>query len=358
VQTDIAKQVSDALRIKIRAPEIDRIDKKPTESTKAYTLYLRGRYHLNKRGIEDIKKAEEYFEQAVREDPNFALGYVGLADCNQLLASRDIEVIARQERAKTMIGRALEIDPDLAEAHATRGLVLGNSFNLQEAEEELRKAIELKPSYATTHHWYFLLLLMELRWDEALAEIEKAVELDPLSQVINVNHAFYYAAKRDNARALDLYKKAEELDPNTEIAHLDLAPLYGRMKMFDEMEQECKILNGLFQESYPQVVRLTESIIAYFKNDSERVRSLMPELEAHVGEPLSPGALEVAGLYFLLAEKDKGFEWLEKSYSRKEPNILYIQTFEMFDGIRADPRYQNLLERLGLKQRSHVLALT
>src|SRR5467141_3119771 len=116
VQTDIAKQVSDALRVKILAPEANRIERKPTESTKAYTQYLRGRFHLNRRNIEDIKKGEQYFDHAVREDPEFALGYVGVADCNELLSFNwHIEAEARHEKAKTMIAKALEIDRDLAE---------------------------------------------------------------------------------------------------------------------------------------------------------------------------------------------------------------------------------------------------
>src|SRR2546428_2850102 len=351
VQTDIAKQVSDALRVKILAPEISRIDRKPTESTKAYTLYLMGKYHLNRRNIEDIKKAEEYFDQAVLEDQEFALGYVGLADCNELLSFNwHIEAETRHERARTMIVKALEIDRDLAEAHATRALILLDDFNLRASEEEFMKAIELKPSYASAHQWYFHLLLSELRWDEALTQIERALELDPLSQIINLNHAGYFTAKRDYAKALELNKKAVELDPGYALAHFELAGVYGRMRMFNDMRREFMTGVGLVQASYPQVAKLTDAMIAYLEDDKEKVRRLMPELEAHIGEPLSSDALLMAGLCFFLVENDKGFEWLEKSYSRRESSLLSIAVDEMFDAVRADPRYQNLLERLGLKQ--------
>src|SRR3989441_10117265 len=351
VQTDIAKQVSDALRVKILAPEINRIDRKPTESTKAYTLYLRGRYHLNRRSIDDIKKAEEYFDEAVREDQEFALGYVGLADCNELLSFNwHIEAETRHEKARTMIAKALEIDRDLAEAHTTRALILLDEFDLRGSEEEFMKAIELKPSYATAHQWYFHQLLPELRWDEALTQIEKALELDPLSQIINLNHAGYFTAKRDYAKALELNKKAVELDPGYALAHFELAGVYGRMRMFNDMRREFMTGVGLVQASYPQVAKLTDAMIAYLEDDKEKVRRLMPELEAHIGEPLSSDALLMAGLCFFLVENDKGFEWLEKSYSRRESSLLSIAVDEMFDAVRADPRYQNLLERLGLKQ--------
>lgn len=284
VQTDIAKQVSDVLRVKILAPEINRIERKPTESTKGYTLYLRGRYHLNKRNIEDIEKAEEYFDQAVREDQDFALGYVGLADSNELLSFNwHIEAEARHEKAKTMIAKALEIDPDLAEAHTTRALILLHDFNLRDSEKEFKKAIELKPSYATAHQWYYHLLLPEQRYDEALSQIEKALELDPFSVVINLNHAEYYALRKDYAKALDLHKKALELDPNFALVHFELGGVFGKMKKFDDMERECKIGVALLQKSFPQVAKMTDAMFAYLQEDKEGVRRLMPELEAHAG---------------------------------------------------------------------------
>jgi adenylate cyclase len=350
VQTDIAKQVSDALRVKILAPEINRIERKPTESTKAYTFYLRGRYHLNKRNIEDIEKAEEYFDQAVREDQDFALGYVGLADSNELLSFNwHIEAEARHEKAKTMIAKALEIDPDLAEAHTTRALILLHDYNLRDSEKEFKKAIELKPSYPTAHQWYYHLLLPEQRYDEALSQIEKALELDPFSVVINLNHAEYYALRKDYSKALDLHKKTLELDPNFALVHFELGGVFGKMKKFDDMERECKIGVGLLQKSFPQVAKMTDAMLAYLQEDKEGVRRLMPELEAHAGEALSE-AIQIAGLYFFLAENDKGFEWLEKAYSRRDSGLLGIAIDDMFDGIRSDPRYQNVLNKIGLAQ--------
>jgi len=353
VQTEIAKHVSDALRVKILAPEIDRIDKKPTGSTKAYTLYLRGKFHLNKRGIEDLKKAEEYFDQAIREDQAFALGYVGVADCNELLSynwNTDTEV--RHEKAKTMITKALELDRDLAEAHTTKGLTLLHDWNLQESEKEFLRAIELKPSYATAHQWYYHMLLPELRWDEALAQIEKALELDPLSLIINLNYAQYYAVKRDYPRAIELYKKTLELDPNFPLGHFEIAGAYGRMKMFDEMKREVRIGVGLVQDLFPHTVNITDVVFAQLEGDKEKVRRLTPGLEKYVGKVLGAGPVLMAGFYFFLAENDKGWDWLERAYSVHDSEILRIQLDDAFDGIRDEPRYHNLLKRLGLDKLS------
>jgi len=360
VQTDIAKQVSDTLKVKILEAEIDWIDRKPTESTEAYTLYLRGRYHFNRRGVEDIVKASEYFGQAVREDERFALGYVGLADCYAVLSNIGINSGANHQKAKIAAAKGLELDGDLAEAHATRGLILLQEFNLREAEEEFRKAIELKPNYASAHHWYARLLVSKLSWDEALKQIERAVELDPFSQVINLNHAHYYRRRGDYDKALELYKKAAELDPNFAMAHFDLAVIYGRMKRRADMKleakiaiergtREAKIAVGLGRGTYHRPVKILGALVAYFDDDQEKVRKLLAELESHFGEPLAISALQAAGLHFYLGENEKGFEWLEKSYSRKEDDLLYIRTDELFDGIRSDPRYQDLLKRIGLE---------
>jgi adenylate cyclase len=355
VQSDIAKQVSESLRVKILAPEIGRIQRKPTENSKAYNLYLRGKYHLNRRSIEDLNRAAEYFSQAVKEDARFALGHAGRADCYELLSGNwGIDVEANHERAMKEITAALELDGDLAEAHATRGLVLYHDYDFVAAEQEFKRAIELKPSYATAHQWYFHVLKTESRWDEALKQIEKAVELDPFSQVINLNYASYYQARRDYAKALELGERAIELDPSNAAAHFELVVTYARMKRLDDAKRECDTGIRLLQPAYPLVIKRMEAYFAYMADNMEEVHRLLPEFKASLGEPLGANACAIAGLYFYLGEVDAGFEWLERSYHRKEPELLDIAFDEIFDNVRSDPRYQNLLERLGLG-RSRVL---
>jgi len=240
VQSDIAQRVADALKVKILTPEKKRIEKKPTENTTAYTLYLKGRYLWNKRGLDDLKNACACFEQAVREDPDFGLGYVGVADCRILI--RDNWNVDRDENldlAKAMVGKALEIDSEMAEAYTTKGMVLDDEYRLREAEEAYKRAIELKPSYATAHQWYSMLLRQEIRLDEALEQIEKALELDPLSPIIHFNHASYFFAKRDYRKAIEPLKRAVELGMVE--ASGALANAYGFMKMYEEMRCEYSI---------------------------------------------------------------------------------------------------------------------
>jgi TolB-like protein len=350
VQSDVAKQVAEALRVRILSSEKERVERKPTESTAAYTLYLRGRSLWNKRDRENLKKAMEYFELSVREDPGFALGYVGQADCAVLLAGNlNIDREENLAKAKAMLERALQLDPVLAEAHATLGMVYYDEYDLRRAEEELRKAIELKPSYATAHQWYYILLLIELRWDEALREIEKAAELDPISPIMIVNLGGYYLNRRDFSKAAEKYRISLEL--GYEGAHYDLFWVYGMMKMYDQMEKEAEAHARLCsaRDIFPRIRTFHDVCRAYFKGDKETVRRLLPELEAHPKET-SALATEIAEFHFFLDDVDKGFEWLERAYSKRETTLLGIQLSRDLDGVRTDPRYLDLLKRLGLDQ--------
>jgi TolB-like protein/Tfp pilus assembly protein PilF/KaiC/GvpD/RAD55 family RecA-like ATPase len=346
VQSDVAKQVAEALRVQILLSEKERVEKKPTENTTAYSLYLRGRYHWNKRGLQDLKKAMEYFELAVHEDPYFALGYVGQADCAVLLLSNwGIDPEENGAKAKAMAERALQFDPALAEAHATLGSIYEDEYNLRRAEEEFRKAIELKPSYATAHQWYFWLLLSELRWDEALREIEKAVELDPLSGLIVNNLGQYYYARRDYQNAAEKFKIGVEL--GFEPSHASLFWVYGMMKMYDDMEKETEAYVRLVQDIAPRIRIQIDARKAHCKGDKETIRRLLPELEAYPKET-GVDAFDIASFHFFLGDVDKGFEWLERAYSKKEWRLLRIQYDWFLDGVRTDPRYLDLLKRLGL----------
>jgi TolB-like protein/tetratricopeptide (TPR) repeat protein/KaiC/GvpD/RAD55 family RecA-like ATPase len=352
VQSDIAKQVADALRVRILSSETERVEKRPTNSTEAYTSYLKGVYLYGKRmgenPVESVKEAAKCFEQAVREDPSFALGYVGLASCSIKLAEFRIEIGANLEKAKRMSAKALELDAGLAEAHSSNGWALSYSYDIGGAEDEFKKAIQLKPSDANAHNGYHGILAARHRWDEALEHIERAVELDPLSPLICGNYAQYLYCRGDYRRALELSKRAVDLGGSS--GRSFVAFMYGKMKMFEEMRREYKLYVELRKGSWPLAEIVARADMAYLEDDKETLRELLPELETHVEEEHGVGAFSVAACYFYLGENDKGFEWLERSYSRKEHNLPWITVDPDFDGIRTDPRYLDLLKRLGLDQ--------
>jgi adenylate cyclase len=348
VQSDVAEQVANALRVRILSSEMERIEKKPTGSTLAYSLYLKGRHVWNRRTPDDLKKAAEYFGDAVKEDPGFALGYAGLADCYHLLyADWNIDPKANREKTNAMIAEALKLDSDLAEARTTRASMLCYEYRMRDSEAEFRRAIELKPSYATAHQWYFWLLLYQLRWDEALREIERAVELDPLSYIIGVNHAYFYFWKRDYAGGRPLLEKAIDLNPSAPEPHGGLAVCYARLGMRNQAKREMDTAVVLFQGLYPHVRAYADLELAYLDDDKQMVAKLLPDVEAHFQEA-GTSAAEIGGYYMYLGEHDKGFVWLEKSYSRRENYLLTIRLAPNIDDVRTDPRYHDLVKRLGL----------
>jgi TolB-like protein len=349
VQSDVAKQVAEALRVRILSPERERIEKKPTESTVAYTLYLRGRSLWNKRSLGDIKKAMEYFELAVKEDPGFALGYVGQADCAVVLMDYFIDSEENLAKAKAMVEKALQLDPALAEAHTTLGMVYYGEYDLRRAEEEIKKAIELKPSYATAHQWYSFVLRSELRWDEALRESEKAVELDPLSGIIMWNLGWTYMGMKDWQKAAEKFRVAVEA--GYEGAHYGLFDAFGMMKLYDQMEKEGEVFVRTYQDTWPHLKTYVDAYGAYFKGDKETVRRLLPELEAYPNKALFAWATDIALLNFFAGDVDKGFEWLERAYSKREHVLLDIRWgFDVEGNIRNDPRYIDFVKRLGLEE--------
>jgi len=353
IQSDIAGQVADALSVRILPGEKGAVTKKPTESTVAYTLYLKGRYLWNKRGgkegEENVKKARECFEEAVKEDSRFALGYVGQADCYLSLRGGDqISLDAGLEKAKAMVTKALELDPDLAEAHATKGLVLMDEYEFRGAVEGFRRAIELKPNYALAHQWYSYIFFHQQRWDEALEENEKAVELDPLSPGAIFNQAHMYFHMKDYGKAIELWKRVTALDPGYVGAHFMMTYVYALLKMVEDVRREATIYAELVRDSCPLAGLFRDFHIAYAEDNIEAMRRLAPEVEVHFRE-VGYGAYNVAATFFSIGENDKGFEWLERCYSWRDPTILEIKCDqENMHRVCTDPRYLDLLKRLGL----------
>jgi adenylate cyclase len=348
IQTDIAERVAEALRVGIRESEARRISRRSTDSTSAYSFYLKGRYCLNKRGLQDIEEAKGYFEKALKEDENLALGYVGLGDCYELLAANwQLNAGENRKKAMAMVTRALELDPMLAEAHATRGLALCGEFKLGEAEEEFKKAIEYRPSYSPTHLWYSQLLLSELRWSESFEHIERAVELDPLLPTASVNLGIFYFSLKDYAKALQFYKRSTDLDPNFASGHFGSGWAYGKMRMFEDARREYEVGVSILEGVYPLVKKQAEAWIAWIEGDRASVRRILPELEKNPAGTLMD-SMGIAELHFYLGETDEGFEWLEKSFANKEESFNYVQSDEFLDGVRSDPRYKSLLKRAGL----------
>ena len=353
LQSDIARDVSNKLREKLSGPVTERISKHATENPQAYREYLKGRFYWNKRTIDDINKSIEYFQKAIEIDPAYARAYAGLADSYVVIPSysnnRSKEAFPKA-RAAAM--KALEIDNSLAEAHATLAdVLLEFDWKFEESEREFKRAIELDPNYATAHHWYAEFLLGMGRRDEALAEIKRAQECDPLSLIINSMIGIVHALRGDYAEAETQLKKTIEMDPNFARAHMFLAELYEEQGRFEEAIDEYEKYEKLLGPPSPETVKGLG-----FVRDAYRARgasgywkAMLDFAKRRAGSDPDSGPPQVllARLSVLGGDKEGAFQYFEKAFEQRDPDLLRLAD-PAFDPIRTDPRFAELVRRIGL----------
>jgi len=355
LQSEIARNVSDKLRLKLTASDQQQLAKTGTTDSEAQQLYLKGRFHWNKRNAEDLEKAIGYFKQAIDKDPDYALAYVGLSDSYAVLpgygAFRPRDYGAK---AKQAADKALALDNDLAEAHASLGHVLGDEFDQEGAEREFRKAIELNPAYATAHHWYAMSLAKRGVYDEALREITRALELDPLSRVINRNKGtILYGANRYD-EAIAQFKKTIELFPDDKQTYDSLSRTYAAKEMYAEAVEQALIkfrLEGMSPEQlekYKEIYRQNgwKGFCRRSLEDHLKYRQevLAKDKNAYLSEA------DLGLIYARLGEKEKAIEYLTKGYEERDDELKWLNGDHEFDFLRDDPRFKELLKKIGLSE--------
>jgi adenylate cyclase len=346
VESEIATKIADTLQAKLTGAEQQAIASRPTENTDAYQLYLKGRYFLSKRTKETLKKAIQYFNEAVSKDPNYALAYAGMAEAYALLPEWSDEPAANYfPQAGAAALKALAIDDSLAEAHISLALVLHNDFDFKGSKKEFERAIELNPNYADAH--YFLgIAILPLRgvFDQAIAEVKRAVELDPLSAIINANLGYCYFLARRYDDAMMEARKTIELDPNFVYGHVVLA---HALELKGNLGQAIAIYETLHQKNkgYRSLVFLAH--LHGLKGEREKALQLLgqaKDLEEKAGVVWAYG---YALAYLGLGDKGKAIDWLEQSYRAKETgNIVYIKVEPLFDSLRGDPRFEKLANQV------------
>ncbi len=342
VQEEISRAIADKLRIRLTGAEEARLAKRNTKNTEAYQAYLRGRYHWNKRTGEDLKKAIGYFEQAIRKDQDYALAYVGLADCyNVLDFYTSLPPTQTFPQAKAAALKALEYDDTLAEAHTSLAAVKHfYEWDWLGAEEEYRRAIELNPGYPTAHHWYAELLTMLGQHEKAIAEIKHALELDPLSLIINSDAGSYIYYARQHDQAIEQLHKTIEIDPNFAGAHKWLGETYVQKGMYGAAIEEFQKAATLS----PGNPRYEAASVYAYAMVGKRVDATNILAALKKGGHLS--AIGVAVIHTGLDEKEQALEWLEKAYEKHESELAFLKVDPRFDPLRSDPRFQSLLRRM------------
>ncbi|HET8674624.1 MAG TPA: protein kinase [Blastocatellia bacterium] len=345
VQEEIARLVTEKLRLRMTGEQKKRLTKTHTDSTEAYQLYLRGRYHWNKRTEEGLKRGIEYFDQAIEKDPTFALAYAGLADCYALLTEYStIPPAESRQKAKAAAMRALEIDDTLAEAHTSLAAVHEYDWNWAEAEREYRRAIEMNPNYATAHHWYAIFLGGRARFDEGLREIRRAQELDPLSLIINTGLGRLLYNARRNDEAIAQLKKTLEMDPAFPEAHFQLALAYEAKRMYGEALREFELSRELYKD--PTMIGWSGRVYALMGNRDQALKVAEELKQTSKERYVSPYMLAI--IYTALGDKEQAYEWLDRVYAERSYYVTWLKVDPVFDGLRADPRFIDFLRKVGL----------
>jgi TolB-like protein/DNA-binding winged helix-turn-helix (wHTH) protein len=350
LQARVAEAITDEVKLNLTAEESGRLRRGQAVNPEAFDLYLRGRYALNQRNVPGFQKAIEYFNHAIEKDSNFALAYSGLADSNTLLVLYG-QGPTNMTDAKAAAEKALALDGTLAEAHTSLAAVrILHDWDWAGAEREFQRAIDLNPNFAQAHHWYGNLLLgPEGRHDEAIAELQRAQELDPLSLIINADAGFAYYLAGHYDLALQAYQRVLATNPNFVPVHFYLSQYYRQTGQYDLWLKETvenQQLSG--DSSHPQLLQQLYRQGGF--------RGVMEEMAKSGGssrlanqQNLNVGACSSAQANALLGRNQRALDSLEKCNRQAGIALIYVKVDPVWTNLRPDPRFQDLLRRMGLQ---------
>ena len=355
IQSDIAKRITKALRVRVLQSETLRLEKKATRVPDSYALYLKGRHSLNTRTEKGLKDAIHQFESSIKRDPKFALAYTGLADAYSILASYSLEYVPPKEgfpKAKTAAEKALSLDDHLAEAHASLGLVkFYYEWDWNGAEAEFKKALELNPGYAQAHQYYADFVKSFGRFDEALGEMRKALVLDPLSFSINtgIGHVLYLSRQYD--LAIDQYRKVVESDPSFVPARLWFGRPYLQKGMFKEAIEQVEEAVKLSHETTVSLATLAQAFAAAGRIAD--AKKMLDKLLTRGTEQYVP-SYWIALVYTSMGNEDEAMKYLERAFLERSSWLVWANVEPRFDALRSDERFASLLARIGFKPAEKV----
>jgi len=347
IQDEISNEISEKLRLRLTRAQKKRLTRRHTEDPEAYRIYLKGRHHWNQWTEEGFYKAIEYFQQAVEKDPAYALAYAGLADSYVLLGWNSyLPPKDAFPKAKAAAWKALQFDPDLGEAHTPLAAVLWlHDWQWQEAQKEFKRSLELNPTYPTANHWYAEYVMTMGRQAEAIAKIKNSQPLDPLSLIINVAIGRDYYLARRYEEALEHLLQTVELDPNYPVTYWVLGLLHmttGRYELAIAAAEKAVNLSG----GSP----LMRAALAHSYGKAGRAKEALQILDdlTTLAKQRYVAPHFFAGIHIGLGENDRAVEYLEKSYEEHSHWLIYLHIDPSMDDMRNDPRFQDLLRRVGL----------
>jgi TolB-like protein/Tfp pilus assembly protein PilF len=347
LQNKVTKAIASEIKAKLTPQEHAHLTRVRQVNPEAYQAYLKGRYFWNKRTPEGFNEGIEYFNQTIAIDPSYAPAFAGLADCYNLL--NDYDVLSPKEAvpmAKAAAEKALAIDSTLAEAHASLGFALARyDWDWIGAEHEFQRAIELKPNYAIAHHWYALQLAMMGRFQEAMTEINRAQDLDPLSLIINANIGWLNFFERNYDLAKERLQRTLEMDPNFMSAHVKLGWVYEQQGMNSQAIDHFNSALALSRDEANIIALFGSSYALSGQNDAAKkiINKLIAQSKQRYISPYW-----IAMIYACLGEKDQAFKWLNKAFEERSSGLVWLKVEPKLDRLRSDPRFFELLRRIGL----------
>ena len=347
IQTDISKTVADALAVQLSANEKIVVQKNQPVNPDAYAMYLRGRVYFDERTKETVNKAVKFFEQAIKIDPRLALAYSGLADCYNILEGYSWMAQGRAlPLAKKFATEALRLDENLAEAHASLGLTLMNSWDFRSAEREMKRAIELRPNYAPAYSWYSQLLFFQKRYNESYSQDQKALDIDP-SSIITIGRVTEDLADMGRLdEAMELIQRALELNPFNAQLHVSKSDVLRRLGQTDGAIEEARRAVELGKSPDTEV---NLALVYAVAGKKEEARAILTEIEnRREDEDFSPGFIGAVKLE--LGESDEGFMLLERGFEEREDGVLFFGCLPDFKKYWADPRWIEIEKRIASLQ--------
>ena len=345
LQSDVAEAIAREVEVKLAPQARARLATVRQVDPEAYQAYRRGRYFWYKRTEEGLKKGIEYFSQAIQRDPKYAEAYVGLADSHALLALRGILPVKEEfPRADAAVKKALEIDNGLSEADATLAHLRLHEWDWAGLDEEFKHAIDLNPGNVFAYIWYSEYLSAMGRHEESISVAKKITPLDPVSPVAGVvlPEAYYFA--RQDGQGIDLLQKAVELDPNHFLPHFRLGEAYMQRAMHTESIEEMKKAVALSGRSTETLAGLAQAYASAGTTDPMKAILLELNQRSHK-DYVSP--YYMAKINAALKDKEQAFIWLERAYEERNPDLIELRAEPAFDPIRTDPRFTDLLRRVG-----------
>jgi tetratricopeptide (TPR) repeat protein len=348
LQSEVAQAIAQEIRVKLTPVDQARFAKVHPVDPEAYEAYLKGRYHWNRRSGEGFGKAVQYFEEAIAKDPTYAAAYTGLADCLSGLGFWGF--VSPDDgcgKAKALAQKALEMEHSSAEAHASLAFATTwYDYDLLAAEREFERSIELNPRYATAHQWLGVSLTMRGRHEEAFRELKQALRLDPLSIIINATLGMLYWCARQYDQAVEQYEKTLELEPNFALTHSVLGYAYMHKSMHEraisEMQKGVKLSHGA-----PMFVTWLGEAYAAAGYSDEAQKILVKLMGISRKQYVSP--YFVGRIYAALRKDDEALRWLEAGYRERTAWMVLLKVEPRFDGLRSDPRFQDLLHRMNFR---------